>query len=480
MNEQVVEKWSAEEDIPEVPGNGSSYPMNDTERALRFASRFAAGVRYVPAWKKWLHWDGVRWVEDKDGAVFRKAQEMPRLFLEEAAQIANDDCRVKAATAAIRAGDRNKIEAMIRLAEYQPGIVASPTLFDSDPFLLGVSNGVVDLRTGTFREARREDYIIKQMGTAYDPNATCPTWEKFLSRVLSENAELISFIQRAVGYSLTACITEQVLFFLYGTGQNGKSTFAEALKHLFGAYMIKATSALYTLHRHGKEPETEIARLVGRRLVTGSETEEGASLAESRVKDITGGDTLTGRELYCPAFNFRPTHKLWMYGNHLPDVRGNDYGIWRRIRLIPFQVQIPDAEKDPQLLNKLLLELPGILKWAVAGCLEWQKNGLGTPSVVIEATDEYREEEDEIGEFIAEVCTPGGRVDRKQLHAAYQIWARDAGIRMPLRQKAFAKRLRARKIKDGGKSGPIRYWNGISLSKDMSDHFRAIHTPHFV
>jgi len=188
-----------------------------------------------------------------------------------------------------------------------------------------------------------------------------------------------------VGYSLTADISEQVLFFLYGTGQNGKSTFAECLKHLFGNYMIKATTALYTLNRHANEPLTEIARLVGKRLVTGSETEEDARLAESRVKDITGGDTLTGRELYCPAFNFLPTHKLWIYGNHRPDVRGNDHGIWRRIKLIPFEVQIPDEEKDPQLLEKFLQELPGILNWAIKGCLDWKKNGLGTPSVVTEA-----------------------------------------------------------------------------------------------
>jgi putative DNA primase/helicase len=281
---------------------------------------------------------------------------------------------------------------------------------------------------------------------------------------LSENAELISFIQRAVGYSLTACIVEQVLFFLYGTGQNGKSTFAETLKYLFGAYMIKTTSTLYTLHRHGKEPETEIARLVGKRLVTGSETEEDARLAESRVKDITGGDTLTGRELYCPAFNFLPTHKLWIYGNHLPDVRGNDYGIWRRMRLIPFQVQIPDAEKDPKLLDKLLRESSGILNWAIKGCLEWQKSGLGTPPTVAEATAEYREEEDEIGEFIAERCVPGGKVERGELYEQYRFWAESAGIKVPLRHKAFAKRIRVREgISEPPKSNGKRYWAGISL-----------------
>jgi putative DNA primase/helicase len=281
--------------------------------------------------------------------------------------------------------------------------------------------------------------------------------------VLAGNIELISFIRRAVGYSLTASINEQVLFFLYGTGQNGKSTFAETLKHLFGSYMIKATTALYTLNRNGSEPLPEIARLVGKRLVTGSETEEGAKLAESRVKDITGGDTLTGRELYCPAFNFLPTHKLWIYGNHRPDVRGNDYGIWRRIKLIPFEVQIPDEEKDPKLLEKLLEELPGILDWAIEGCLEWQKNGLGTPQTVIDATAEYREKEDEIGEFLAQTCYQGGKVERTALYSQYLDWAKNCGIKMPMRQKAFAKRIRVRAGITESKSNGDRYWLGISI-----------------
>lgn len=433
------------------------------ERAVRFAKRFADRLKYVHAWGKWLLWDEVRWVPDEDGAVYRRAEEMPRLLLQEASKIDDDDRRKKAAGAAIQAGNKTRIEAMINLAQCQGGIAASPTLFDSNPWLLGVANGVVDLQTGKFREARREDYITKQMGTAYDAAATCPRWEKFLSRVLSEDADLISFMQRAVGYSLTGSIDEQVLFFLYGTGQNGKSTFAETLKHLFGSYMVKATTALYTLNRNGSEPLPEIARLVGKRLVTGSETEEGAKLAESRVKDITGGDTLTGRELYCPAFNFLPTHKLWIYGNHRPDVRGNDYGIWRRIKLIPFEVQIPDHEKDPHLLEKLLQELPGTLNWAIKGCLEWQKNKLVIPQTVIDATAEYREEEDEIGEFLAQCCYLAGKVERTALHNKYLGWADYCGLRVPMRPKTFVKQMRGRPGISERKSNGKWYWVGISI-----------------
>ncbi len=242
---------------------------------------------------------------------------------------------------------------MVNVARYDARIEASPESFDSNPHLIGATNGVVDLGTGTFRSAAKDDCITKQLGVAYDSNATCPIWDRFLLRVLNDDIELVKFIQRAVGYSLSGDVSEQCLFFLYGMGQNGKSTFAELLQLLFGDYGLKTTSGLYTLDRHGKEPETEIARLVGKRFVTGSETEEGAKLAESRVKDMTGGDTMRGRELYCPPFNFKPSHKIWIYGNHRPDVRGNDHGIWRRIRLIPFAVHIPDSEKDGALPEKL-------------------------------------------------------------------------------------------------------------------------------
>jgi P4 family phage/plasmid primase-like protien len=440
----------------------NDYPRNDTERAIRFVQLRGDDLRYVAASKQWFVWDGTRWLPDSDGAVFRKAQELPKLLLQEAAAIDDLDRRKRAVGAAIAAGDERKIKAMLSVAEYQTGIAASPALFDSNPYLVGVTNGVVDLRTGTFRPAKREDYITKQLGAAFDPNATCPTWERFLARVLNGDPDLISFIQRAVGYSLTGEVSEQCLFFLYGTGENGKSTFAEFLQLLFGDYALKATTGLYTLHSHGKEPESEIARLVGKRFVTGSETEEGAKLAESRVKDLTGGDTLTGRNLYCPAFNFNPTHKLWIYGNHLPDVRGSDHGIWRRIKLVPFQVQISKEEKDVDLPRKLTSEKSGILYWAIKGCLLWKETGLLAPPVVVNATAEYREDEDELGEFISETCIPEGRVERTHLYLAYKDWARRHERKYPLGPKAFAKRLRSRDGIRDSKSGE-RYWTGISL-----------------
>jgi putative DNA primase/helicase len=451
------------EEIPEVSSKGE-YPVNDTERALRFAAEFGGELRYVQTWKQWLVWDGVCWRGDVDGAVFRKAQKIPPMLLREASEIDDIERRSKAAGAAIVAGNQQKLQAMINLAQCQSGIAAVPSVFDANPMLLGASNGVVDLRKGLCREARKDDYITKQAGVAYDAAAECPTWQRFLATVLNDDTELVAFVQRAVGYSLTGNVSEQCLLFLYGSGQNGKSTFVECLQQMLGDYALKSATSLYTLDQHGREAEPAIARLLGRRFVTGAETEEGADLAESRVKDLTGGDTLTGRLLHCAAFNFKPTHKLWIYGNHRPNVRGNDHGIWRRIRLVPFRVQIAESAKDPDLLKKLVAEMPGILNWAIKGCMAWQRQGLGTARAVEDATADYREDEDEIGEFLSDICTMSGRIERGDLYKAFALWAEQRGTRFVPKQTTFSKRVGERPdITALPKNGGERYWGGVSL-----------------
>src|SRR6267143_56053 len=458
MSTESISSWN----VPTPkPAPLASYPLNDSERAERFAKLFAADFRYVHAWKRWLLWDGNRWTADADGAVFRKAQELSPLLASEALKIDDADKRKKAVWEAVKAGDKAKIEAMVSLA--QNHLAASPTLFDSNPMLLGVSNGVVDLQTGKHRIASREDYITKQTNADYDFAATCEVWKQFLLRVFDGDLELISFVQRAIGYSLTGLTVEQCLFFLFGTGSNGKSTFTKFLEALLSAYALKSVSSLYTVSANGRQPLEEIARLVGKRFVTGSETEEGDDLAESRVKDMTGGDTLTGRELYCQAFNFEPSHKLWIYGNHRPNVRGNDHGIWRRIKLIPFRVQISDAEKDPDLSKKLWAERSGILNWAIEGCIEWQKHGLGEARAVTDAKTDYREDEDELGEFIDEMCWEQGEIERSTLYKAYKDWAEERGNRYLPKQTTFSKRIGERAGIKGRKSGKKRYWTGISV-----------------
>jgi len=466
MNAEMTETTDAIDSLP-APGE-ALYPRNDTERAVRFAEEFGSDLRYVETWKSWFLWDGTRWSRDRDGHVERLAQEMPKLLLKEAEQVNDFEKQKKLWAEALRSGDAVKLHAMLQLARSQSGIATRAEIFDADPYLFCVRNGVVDLRNGSSRVARREDYLTKQASIAYDREARCPQWIEHLRTVFKGNESLVSFLQDAVGYSLTGATSEQCLFFLNGTGRNGKSTTTETLQALLGDYAQHAPAALFMLDKSGREPETEIARLVGARLVIGSEIEEGARLAEARVKNLTGQDTLTGRFLYSSSFDFKPTHKLFIFGNHRPDVSGNDFAIWRRIRLIPFEVQIEESKVDPQLPAKLAGELPGILNWAIEGCLRWQKEGLKTPTVVTQATAEYRDEEDELGEFIEENCVVGPKfeVTKSALHRDYQIWASMQGVKMPLKPKAFAKRMRARGFLEG-KRGGVRYWSGILVGAQI-------------
>jgi putative DNA primase/helicase len=397
----------------------------------------------------------------------RKAREMSKLFLLETVDINDDDKRKKAGGFALKAGDAQKLKAMIELAGSQAGIAATPQVFDSDPYLLGVLNGVVDLRSGKFRPGRQDDFLTKRAGTEFVEGATCPIWEAFLRDIFAGDEALLTFFQNAIGYSLSGLTSEQVLFFLHGSGQNGKSTSTETVLALMGDYGQKAPAKLFVTGQNGNEPEKEIARLVGVRFVVGSEIEEGSRFAESRVKDLTGQDTLTGRFIYGSPFDFKPTHKLFIYGNHKPDIRGTDKGIWRRMLLMPFLVEIEASKKDRQLPSKLLAELPGILLWAIEGFLRWQRDGLQVPASVRQATNEYQGEEDELGEFIAERCAlgPDEKVRKDCLLQDYLSWAAMRGTRVPLKAKAFTKNIRSRTGVTEGKSG-VTLWLGISLKPD--------------
>jgi putative DNA primase/helicase len=335
--------------------NSPNYPRNDSERAVRFAHTFGSDLRHVAVWDSWFKWDKTRWKRETNGNVVRLGQTMSRIFLKEAFGINTDDSeKGKAAIrAAVQSGEASEIRAMLSMACVQPAIAAEPEVFDNDPFLLCVRNGVVDLRTGAFRESQKEDHCTKQAGVTFDKDARCPLWTAHLNAVFAGNESLVNFFQCAVGYSLTGDTREHKLFFLYGRGSNGKSTTMETIQHLLGDYARKAPDSLFMLDHHNREPQQEIAELMGKRFVIGSEIEEGGKLAESRVKDMTGGDTLTGRFLYSRSFNFTPTHKLWIFGNHKPDIANNDEGVWRRMCLIPFTVEFKDGQKDPQLKTKL-------------------------------------------------------------------------------------------------------------------------------
>jgi putative DNA primase/helicase len=341
----------------------------------------------------------------------------------------------------------------------------APDALDAGSWLLNVENGTLDLRTGELRPHRRDDLITKIAAVDHDSRATCPTWLAFLDRVLGGSQELAAFLQRAIGYSLTGEATEQVLFLLYGTGANGKSTFLETARALLGEYAIQASFDTF-LAKQDVSREHALARLRGARFVSGSEAEAGARLNEVLVKTLTGGDAVTARFLYREFFEYEPRFKVFLAANHKPTIKGSDHAIWRRIRLVPFTVTIPEQERDPKLREKLRAELPGILNWALEGCLAWQREGLGEPPEVKDATAEYREDMDTLAPFITERCEtfPDSRGGSTELYKAYATWSGANGEK-PMSQTSFSLRLNERgfeRKRSGGNGN--RVWFGIGLA----------------
>jgi putative DNA primase/helicase len=425
------------------------YEETDLGNARRLVDTFGEDLHYVAQWGKWLAWTGTRWKLDVSGEVDRKAKLVTEQITGEGryllSKAATDASQIKAATDVIRFGLRSQssrsLVDMVRVAATEPGIPVFVDGLDADPWSLSVANGTLDLRTGTLRPQRRQDLITKTSPVEYSCEATCPRFEEFLERALPD-PEVKSFVQRAVGYSLTGVTTEHVLFIAHGSGANGKSTLMEVLLDMFGDHGAPAAPRLLVLEKHSEHP-TAVADLHGRRLVVSQEVQEGHRLDEALVKQLTGGDTLKARQMRQDFWSFRPTHKLWLACNHKPAIRGTDFGLWRRIRLIPFEVAIPSEEQDRQLGEKLRAELPGILHWAVEGCLAWQREGLNAPKAVTVATDSYKLDSDLVGMFLDESCVTGisHQVRSADLFEAYLAWCVSNGIDRPLPMKALVQQL---------------------------------------
>lgn len=473
-----------------------SHPFTDMGNGQRLAERHGDKLRHIHQWG-YLVWDERRWECDETGAVMRLAKETTLSIFDEAQpfidliRAAADDLKKAAAfsdeEAIEKAEEMNeaaaekkeqiqkwalacqalkRLEAMIELAASEPGIAARHTEFDAHPYLLNCQNGTLDLCTGELRPHDPADSLTRITSASFDQTATCPTWLSFLDCVFDHDTELIEFIRRAIGYTLTGDTREQCLFFMYGTGKNGKSTFAEVLLSLVGDYGRKTPAETLLAKRNDGELRNDVAALAGRRLVVAAELPEGRRLNEALTKDLTGGDTIAARFLYKEFFEFRPQFKLWLYGNHKPVIRGTDEGIWRRIRLIPFTVTIAENERDPDLPNKLRAELPGILAWAMGGSLAWQTHGLPSPTKVKTATNDYRAEQDVLAAFIAECCfvKSSAEVKAGDLYAAYKSYAEQEAVS----QKAFAMRLHSLGLTPHKGTGGARIWRGLGLLADST------------
>lgn len=448
---------------------GESPHNDDTGNAERFVAQHGENVRYVHTWGRWLLWAGTHWMADDTGRVHQLAKQTARQIYGEAAAAAaagNDAGANTLAKWARASGSASRRAAMLTLAQSEPPIAITHENMDQNPLLVACANGTIDLATGDLRPSNRADLITRALPVPYDPAATCPMWHEFLKRIMPD-AVMRDFLQRAVGVTISGQPL-QALVFLYGNGANGKSTFMETLLALFGDYATKTRAETLLTNERGGNVPNDVAALVGKRLVVASELSEGRRLNEALVKDLTGGDTISARFLRQEFFNFRPQFKLWMYGNHKPVITGTDDGIWRRILLVPFAVQIPQAEQDRGLPDRLRAELPGILAWAVAGWQQYQTAGLNPPTAVSSATDGYRSESDVLGQFLAE-CTIQGdglRAAGGDLYNCYKTWTEENGLGT-LSNPKFARQLMDRGFSKGAPTTrERRIWQGIGILAD--------------
>ncbi len=438
----------------EGPADELPYALTDLGNAERLAAWHGDTLKFVPE-LGYLVWGGRRW-ERGETAAQRMAKETVRGIYAEASRGGSDDERKAISEWAVRSESQARIAAMLTLAQSEVEIEARAADFDADPLLLNCQNGTLDLRTGALRPHSPADRLTKTAGTLYDGGATCDLWRAFLWRIFDGNEKLIAFIRRVVGYSLTGDTGEQCLFIPWGSGANGKSTLLETLRALFGDYGQQAEFSAF-LARQSDTVRNDLARMVGARFIAAIESGEGRRLAEPVIKALTGGDTITARFLFKEYFEFKPTFKLWLATNHKPVIRGTDLAIWRRIRLIPFTVTIPEGERDPRLPAKLRDELPGILAWAVAGCLEWQREGLGVPAEVKDATEIYRAEQDNLAGFLRECCDLAGDVKASSLLDAYKAYSGEKITAKELVRLLTERGFTAKHTKQGN------FWQGLSL-----------------
>jgi putative DNA primase/helicase len=416
------------------------FKLTDLGNAERLVARHGEDVRYV-AGLGWLAWDGKRWAPSAEHLVNQYAAQTIRALYE--IDVQNNWERQKLIQHALESEGGHAIRQMITLARSQPGVPALPSDFDADPWLLNVTNGTVDLRTGKLQPHRRKDLLTKLAAVDFNPEATAPRWLSFLEEVMSGDQEMTGYVRRAVGSALCGKVHDHALFILWGDGANGKGTLTRALRRMLGDYGCAASADLLLVSQHGTTHPTTVMDLWGARFVAVQEVDDTKQLAEALVKRLTGGDPLRARRMRQDSIEFWPSHTLFLETNYRPAIRGTDYGIWRRIHLLPFTVRFEEEDQDGQLDEKLAAEASGILRWAVDGCLEWQRDGLRPPQAARLARDRYREDMEAFRDFEQHCIESGGQVRASDLYAVYQKWA-TARDRPVLPQNKFGSELSAR------------------------------------
>ncbi len=439
------------------------FNRTNSGNAELFAALFGRTVRYDHASNRWLLWRDHWWSQDKEGEIVRLAKALARWRAQAAFILKEEERRTAEYKWAFKSESSFGLQATLKLAQSARPIADDGTNWDSNPMLLGVKNGIVDLKTGKLRRGQQSDRITLHTEIPQTTRARYPRWQRFLKEAFVDD-ELIKYIQKAVGYCLTGDTREQILFLCYGTGANGKSTFLDVLRYVLGPYAYNLPFSAFELESRSQIPN-ELAALVGKRFVTAIETNESAQLNESRIKTLTGSDPITARFLFHEFFTFNPTGKVWLAFNHKPRVSDDSPGFWRRVRLIPFTQQFGEGQRDPELMEKLKAEASGILNWAIEGALMWQRQGLKTPEVVAQASDTYREESDPLKEFLEECCVlhSDAQATVGEFRKAYVHWA-SVNEEPSLDNRAFCQKMTQRGIRKGRTGHKrTRTWLGVGL-----------------
>jgi putative DNA primase/helicase len=455
----------------ESDGALDQYELTDDGNARRLVKLHGHRLRYSEA-LGWLVWSGRNWEQQGREAlrVHDMARDVIALLYQEASAMSftgATDVANEIIKHAKRTQHVQRIRALVELAKSLPGVAVSVNAMDAHPHLLNCLNGTVDLRTGELREHDPADNLTHLSPVEYHPQAQAPRWRAFLEQIMAGNAEMVDYLQLTTGYGITGDVREQCFFLLYGTGANGKSTYLEVIRDMLGGgYSRQTPLDAFLSSARDSERRSSIVRLKGARFASASEAEEGKRFSASAIKQLTGGDTINARQLYAEEFEFKPTHKLFFAVNHRPTADASDGAMWRRMRLIPFTVSIPEDQQDRELKDKLLAELPGILAWAVEGAVRWYAGGLPTPPTVLNAIEAYREEMDEIQDFITACCVVhrDARVLVQDLYKAYVEWVKEADG-YALGRNKFNERIRRKGFEMMRQPGSGQLtWRGIGLS----------------
>lgn len=472
------------------------YFDSDIDNAKRLLNKFGKDLHYEPkANNEWYEFSGKRWEPKAQVEIIGKAcqiaEEIKHEYIEKKTELAKiensgltpDKALVKRVSDmekhAKRSGSKNALDSMLYVAASRSDIVIDINDFDKDQFLLNTLNGTLNLKTGELYPHNRDDLMTKMVPYPYVKDAKAPTFLKFMDDIMCGDKEAVKYIQRAIGYSLTGSTKEHCFFLCTGNGSNGKSTLLGIIKKLLNDYGDTTAFSTFIVAKSDKI-SNDIAKMKGKRFIIALEGDQSALLDEAKIKTLTGGDELTARFLYKNDFTFRASHKIFLGTNNMPVIRGTDNGIWRRVRVIPFNAKFEGYQNDRDLESKLVNEMEGIFAWAVEGCLDWQaeslrneakgldRTGLTIPQLIADATKEYRDSQDLTKMFFDDVCElqSGHSIGADKIYQVYLAWASDNGFRQPLAKPAFKKKFLALGVNLGftqKRTNKGEVWKGVQI-----------------